>query len=186
MRTTHYVWVLVLLLAGVTALLVHLIEPDSGVRHDRATSSAGRVDPNERFAGAERARGATRAGEEKQVEVQLEPRAELSGVARTECDGIPSPPLKIIATTRRLPEHGSQGPLPIPDLPAEILWGFFDHTRVPDGAVYAQMDRTEAAARAAEAVRRIDPRYERLMRFEQFKNAADIARVEEGLRKAGL
>ena len=133
MRTTHYVWVLVLLLAGVTALLVHLIEPDSGVRHDRATS-AGRVDPNERFAGAERARGATRAGEEKQVEVQLEPRAELSGVARTECDGIPSPPLKIIATTRRLPEHGSQGPLPIPDLPAEILWGFFDHTRVPDGS----------------------------------------------------
>ena len=134
MRTTHYVWVLILLLAGVTALLVHLIEPDSGVRHDRATSSAGRVDPNERFAGAERGRGATRAGEEKQVEVQLEPRAELSGVARTECDGIPSPPLKIIATTRRLPEHGSQGPVPIPDLPAEILWGFFDHTRVPDGS----------------------------------------------------
>ncbi len=53
-------------------------------------------------------------------------------------------------------------------------------------AVYGQMDRTEEAARAAEAVRRIDPRYKRLMRFEQFKNPADVARVDEGLRKAGL
>ena len=53
-------------------------------------------------------------------------------------------------------------------------------------AVYAQMDRPEEAARAAEAVRRIDPRYKRLMRFGQFTNPADIARVDEGLRKAGL
>ncbi len=53
-------------------------------------------------------------------------------------------------------------------------------------ATYAQMGRTEEAARAAEAVRRIDPRYERLMRFDQFENSADAARVEEGLRKAGL
>ncbi len=53
-------------------------------------------------------------------------------------------------------------------------------------AVYGQMDRTEEAARAADAVRQIDPRYKRLMRFEQFKNLSDVARVEEGLRKAGL
>ena len=53
-------------------------------------------------------------------------------------------------------------------------------------AVYAQMDRTEAAARAAETVRQIDPRYKRLMRFDQFENSADVARVAEGLRKAGL
>ncbi len=53
-------------------------------------------------------------------------------------------------------------------------------------AVYAQMDRTEEAARAAEAVRRINPLYERVMRFDRFKNSADTARVEEGLRKAGL
>jgi hypothetical protein len=53
-------------------------------------------------------------------------------------------------------------------------------------AVYAQMDRPEEAARAAEAVRRIDPRYKRLMRFGQFTNPADIERVDEGLRKAGL
>jgi len=52
--------------------------------------------------------------------------------------------------------------------------------------VYAQMGREEEAARAAEAVRRIDPRYKRQMRFDQFKNSADMARVEEGLRKAGL
>ncbi|MEE8505119.1 MAG: adenylate/guanylate cyclase domain-containing protein [Kiloniellales bacterium] len=53
-------------------------------------------------------------------------------------------------------------------------------------AVYGQMDRTEEAARAAEAVRRIDPRYKRVMRFEQFESPADVSRVEEGLRKAGL
>ncbi|MCZ6586621.1 MAG: adenylate cyclase, partial [Alphaproteobacteria bacterium] len=53
-------------------------------------------------------------------------------------------------------------------------------------AVYGQMDRAEEAARAAEAVRQIDPRYKRLMRFEQFQNSADAARVAEGLRKAGL
>jgi len=53
-------------------------------------------------------------------------------------------------------------------------------------AVYAQMDRPEEAARAAEAVRRIDPRYKRLIRFGQFTNPADIERVDEGLRKAGL
>ncbi len=53
-------------------------------------------------------------------------------------------------------------------------------------AVYAQMDRPEEAARAAEAVRRIDPRYKRLMRFGQFTNPADIERIDEGLRKAGL
>ena len=61
---------------------------------------------------------------------------------------------------------------------------FWDHLLL--AAVYAQMGRKEEAARAAEAVRRIDPRYERQMRFEQFKNSADVARVEEGLRKAGL
>jgi hypothetical protein len=48
------------------------------------------------------------------------------------------------------------------------------------------MDRTDKAAREAEAVRQIDPRYKRLMRFEQFQNPADVARVQEGLRKAGL
>jgi len=53
-------------------------------------------------------------------------------------------------------------------------------------AVYAQMDRKEDAARAAQAVRQIDPQYKRLMRFGQFNNPADIERVSEGLRKAGL
>ncbi len=53
-------------------------------------------------------------------------------------------------------------------------------------AVYGQMGRTEEAARAAEAVRQIDPRYKRLMKFEQFQNSADAERVAEGLRKAGL
>ena len=61
---------------------------------------------------------------------------------------------------------------------------FWDHLLL--AAVYAQMGRKEEAARAAEAVRRIDPRYKRQMRFDQFKNSADMARVEEGLRKAGL
>jgi TolB-like protein/class 3 adenylate cyclase len=53
-------------------------------------------------------------------------------------------------------------------------------------AVYGQMDRTEDAARAADAVRRIDPLYKRLMRFQQFENLADVERVDAGLRKAGL
>ena len=53
-------------------------------------------------------------------------------------------------------------------------------------AVYAQMDRTEDAERAAQAVRRIDPLYKRLLRFRQFKNSSDINRVNEGLRKSGL
>jgi TolB-like protein/class 3 adenylate cyclase len=61
---------------------------------------------------------------------------------------------------------------------------FWDHLLL--AAVYAQMGRKEEAARAAEAVRRIDPRYKRQMRFDQFKNSADVSRVEEGLRKAGL
>jgi tetratricopeptide (TPR) repeat protein len=61
---------------------------------------------------------------------------------------------------------------------------FWDHLLL--AAAYAQMDRKEEAARAAEAVRRINPLYERVMRFEHFKNSADGARVEEGLRKAGL
>ena len=53
-------------------------------------------------------------------------------------------------------------------------------------AVYAQMGRADEAARVAQEVRQIDPLYKRLMRFEQFENAADVRRVEEGLRKAGL
>jgi len=53
-------------------------------------------------------------------------------------------------------------------------------------AAYAQMDRKEDAARAAQAVREIDPQYKRLMRFGQFENSADIERISEGLRKAGL
>ena len=53
-------------------------------------------------------------------------------------------------------------------------------------AAYAQMDRPEEAARAAEAGRRIDPRYKRLLKFGQFKNSADVERVAQGLRKAGL
>ena len=61
---------------------------------------------------------------------------------------------------------------------------FWDHLLL--AAVYGQMDRTDKAAREAEAVRQIDPRYKRLMRFEQFQNPADVARVQEGLRKAGL
>ena len=53
-------------------------------------------------------------------------------------------------------------------------------------AVYAQMGRVEEAARAAKAVRKIDPLYGRLLRFGQFKNSSDTERVNEGLRKAGL
>ena len=53
-------------------------------------------------------------------------------------------------------------------------------------AVYAQMGRAEEAARAAKAVRKIDPLYGRLLRFGQFKNPSDTERVNEGLRKAGL
>ena len=53
-------------------------------------------------------------------------------------------------------------------------------------AVYAQMGRMEEAARAAKAVRKIDPLYGRLLRFGQFKNPSDTERVNEGLRKAGL
>jgi hypothetical protein len=48
------------------------------------------------------------------------------------------------------------------------------------------MGRADEAARAAEAVRRIDPRYKRLIRFGQFRNSADTELVAEGLRKAGL
>jgi TolB-like protein/Tfp pilus assembly protein PilF len=53
-------------------------------------------------------------------------------------------------------------------------------------AVYGQMDRTQDAARAAKAVRQIDPLYKRLLRFGQFKNSSDTEQVNEGLRKAGL
>jgi TolB-like protein/class 3 adenylate cyclase/cytochrome c-type biogenesis protein CcmH/NrfG len=53
-------------------------------------------------------------------------------------------------------------------------------------AVYAQMGKAKEAAQAAETVRRIDPRYERLIRFSQFEHDADVERVSEGLRKAGL
>ncbi len=99
-----------------------------------------------------------------------------------------------------------------PDLPPQIFWhlglAYYLNERYDDSAavlqrnigrktdpfwdylllaaVYGQMGRTEEAARAAEAVRRIDPRYKRVMRFEQFENPADVSRVEEGLRKAGL
>jgi tetratricopeptide (TPR) repeat protein len=99
-----------------------------------------------------------------------------------------------------------------PDLPPHIFWhlglAYYLNERYDDSAavlqrnigrktdpfwdylllaaVYGQMGRTEEAARAAKAVRRIDPRYKRVMRFEQFENPADVSRVEEGLRKAGL
>jgi tetratricopeptide (TPR) repeat protein len=99
-----------------------------------------------------------------------------------------------------------------PDLPPHIFWqlglAYYLNGRYDDSAavlqrnigrkaepfwdylllaaVYGKMDRLEEAARAAEAVRRIDPRYKRQMRFDQFKNSADVSRVEEGLRKAGL
>jgi len=53
-------------------------------------------------------------------------------------------------------------------------------------AVYGQMDRTQDAARAAKAVRQIDPLYKRLLRFGQFENSSDTEQVNEGLRKAGL
>ena len=99
-----------------------------------------------------------------------------------------------------------------PDMPADIFWhlglAYYLKERYVDSAavlernigrktdpfwdymvlaaVYAQMDRKEDAARAAQAVRQIDPQYKRLMRFGQFNNSADIERVSEGLRKAGL
>jgi len=61
---------------------------------------------------------------------------------------------------------------------------FWDYMML--AAAYAKMDRKEDAARAAQAVRQIDPQYKRLMRFGQFTNSADIERVSEGLSKAGL
>jgi len=99
-----------------------------------------------------------------------------------------------------------------PDMPADIFWHlglayymkeqYVDSAAVLErnigrrtdpfwdymvlAAVYAQMDRKEDAARAAQAVRQINPQYKRLMRFGQFDNSADIERVSEGLRKAGL
>ena len=53
-------------------------------------------------------------------------------------------------------------------------------------AVYGQMGRMEEAARVADAVRQIDPFFDRLLRFGQFENVSDIEKVNEGLRKAGL
>ncbi len=53
-------------------------------------------------------------------------------------------------------------------------------------AVYGQMGRMEEAARVANAVRQIDPLFDRLLRFGQFENVSDTEKVNEGLRKAGL
>lgn len=61
---------------------------------------------------------------------------------------------------------------------------FWDYVLL--AAVYGQMGSTADAARAAEAVRKIDPLYKRLLKFRQFIKSSDTEKVNDGLRKAGL
>lgn len=53
-------------------------------------------------------------------------------------------------------------------------------------AAYAQADRPADATRVAEEIRRIDPTFEPGDFGNKFLNAADLERLREGLRKAGL
>ena len=53
-------------------------------------------------------------------------------------------------------------------------------------AAYAQVDRKEDAARMVADIRRTDPTFEAGTFGNKFLNPADLARLREGLRKAGL
>lgn len=53
-------------------------------------------------------------------------------------------------------------------------------------AAHAQAGRPDEAARVAEEIRRIDPTFEGAEFGNKFLNAADLERLREGLRKAGL
>lgn len=59
-------------------------------------------------------------------------------------------------------------------------------SRVVLAAAYAQQGRAEDAEAAATAVRRTDPTFEPESFGSKFLNTADLARLREGLRKAGL
>ena len=53
-------------------------------------------------------------------------------------------------------------------------------------ASYAQQNRSTEAARAVEAVRRVDPAFDADAFGTQLRQSADRERVREGLRKAGF
>jgi adenylate cyclase len=53
-------------------------------------------------------------------------------------------------------------------------------------AAYAQQDRIEDAARVVTEIRRTDPTFDAQEFGTKFLSAADLDRLREGLRKAGL
>jgi TolB-like protein len=61
-----------------------------------------------------------------------------------------------------------------------------DFSQVILAAAYAKADRAGDAARAAAAVRRLDPTFDPEEFGTKFLNAADLERVREGLRAAGF
>ena len=59
-------------------------------------------------------------------------------------------------------------------------------SRIIRAAAYAQRDRTEDAARAVAAIRRFDPTFDVRDFGTKFLKPADLERLRDGLRKAGL
>jgi tetratricopeptide (TPR) repeat protein len=66
----------------------------------------------------------------------------------------------------------------------EPLGAQFSHALL--AAAYAQQGRSEDAARAAAALRRIDPTFDPQTFGTKLQNASDLERLRDGLRKAGL
>jgi tetratricopeptide (TPR) repeat protein len=62
----------------------------------------------------------------------------------------------------------------------------FAGTHIALAAAYAQSGRSEAAAREAATVLRLDPFFEVDSYGTLFRNPADRDRIVDGLRKAGL
>jgi adenylate cyclase len=66
----------------------------------------------------------------------------------------------------------------------EVLGAHFSHVLL--AAAYAQQGRREDAARAAAAVKRVDPTFDPQAFGSKLQNPADLERLRDGLRKAGL
>jgi adenylate cyclase len=61
-----------------------------------------------------------------------------------------------------------------------------DFSRVILAAAYAEQDRADDAERVAASIRRLDPTFDPREFGTKFLNAADLERLRDGLRKAGL
>jgi adenylate cyclase len=64
--------------------------------------------------------------------------------------------------------------------------GAANFSRVVLAAAYAELDRGEDAARAVTMIRRLDPTFDAATFGSKFLNPADLERLRDGLRKAGL